>query len=380
MADNISPEPQGFLTSAEEGKATDLAALVSYALRHGGPGPWGLSARIIGLRLRGIRLRPQEYLAYALYRPGVTPAAIRAFLPARDNRAFNAALRDRRLPQMDAVIEDKLASLSWLAARGLPVAPVSALFRAGGGQAPVPVLTDVAALAAWLRRTGPEGLFGKPVDASWSRGAFAIDGPDGAEALRLADGRSAPIADLAAEIAARYPRGFLFQPRVLNESGLRRHLGAATGSLRLVTVMAADGPQILYGVLKCPAAGAMHDGPTKASRAWAPVDAATGRVGLLRRLDDPAGPDLRHWQDPGAELTGLVLPGFAAARAAVLAGHAAMAGHGILGWDVFLTDAGAMISEVNANPTHNTFQQATRQGLLAEDRAAPLQARRAAVA
>lgn len=370
----------GFLTSAEEAKKTDLPVLVDYAIRYGGPGPWGLSARTIGLRLRGIRLRPQEYLTYALYRPGVTLAYIRAFLPARDNRAFNASLRDRRLPQMDAVIADKLASLRFLAGHGPPVAPVTALFRAGGGDADVPVLGDAAALAGFLAGIGPEGQFGKPLDASWSRGAIAIDGPAGPGALRLADGRSAGAADLAAEIAASYPVGYLFQPRVRNESGLRRHLGAATGSLRLVTLLGAGGPRVLYGVLKCPAAGAMHDGPTRLARAWAPVDPATGQVGPLRRLDDPAGPDLTHWQNPDAPLAGLVLPHVAAARAAVLAGHALMPGHGILGWDVFLTDDGALISEVNANPTHNSFQQATRRGLLDRERGALLQARRAAVA
>jgi len=369
MADNTFPE--AILPGSGVGKA-DLATLVGYTVRHGGPGPFGLWWRMLRLRRTGLSV--EEYLSYALWRPEVTAAGIAAFVPASRNRALNDSLRDRRQPQLDALIEDKLATLRHLGGLGLPVAPVAAVFGADHD------LRDEAALAAYLSGIGPAGLFGKPLRSSRAKGAVGIAGPGAPGLLRLMNGREVPVAALAAEIARDWPGGYLFQPLVANAPGLRRHLGAATGSLRIVTLMEAGGPAVLYVVLKCPAPGEMHDGPTTGRRAWARVDAASGIVGAIRRLDDPAGPDLTHWQDAGEALTGLVLPHYGAAVAAVLAGHAAMPGHGALGWDVFLTETGALISEVNANPHHDVWQKATRSGLRAGAIDARIRARQAAVA
>lgn len=375
-----------WLSSAEEAKARtpDVTSEFARVRQQGGPGPWGLFLRLLALRLRRSRLQPMEYLDYGLWRPGLSRAEVAAYLPNRSRRALNDSLRDRRHPQMDAIIEDKLATLVHLVALGLPVAPVAAVFRAGvDGDAPppgVPLLADRAALVAFLSDLR-EPLFGKPLHASWARGAVAITGPGaGPGTLRLGDGRDAPVADLADEIVESYGAGYLLQPRLRIHPELRAHLGEATGSLRLVTLRGPQGPEILYAVQKCPAAGAMHDGPARGDRAWALVDPEDGKVLRLRRYRDPAGPDLTHWQNPAAPLVGSVLPHFAAARALARAGHEAMPGHGILGWDIFLTEAGAIISEVNANPDHGVYQQAARQGLLSPEFRARLAAARALAA
>lgn len=68
--------------------------------------------------------------------------------------------------------------------------------------------------------------------------------------------------------------------------------------------------------------------------------------------------DLRHWDQ---------------ALAACVAGHESFPGHGILGWDVFLTDEGALLNEVNANPGH-VYQVAAQRGMMNPDKA-PLHAR-----
>ena len=46
--------------------------------------------------------------------------------------------------------------------------------------------------------------------------------------------------------------------------------------------------------------------------------------------------------------------------------HTSFPGHGIIGWDVFLTDAGPILNEANASPGH-VYQVAAQRPLLNPD-------------
>lgn len=366
-----------------EDTPTRIAMGAAYVAAHGGPGPFRLAWGI--LRLRRAGFRTEDYIDYGLWRPGVTRRDAVAFLSTDRNRAFNDALRDMRLPQMDSLIKDKLATQSFLSGLGLPVVPTTAVFRAAteeGAALPSDAqrLVTKPGLAAFLGRIGPAGIFGKPFDESSGRGAFAADPGTSPGTLRFADGREVPVDALAAEIAGSYPRGYLLQPRIRPEAGLREHMGDIMGSLRLVTLMEREGPAVLYAVAKFPAADAMFDSGGKSPRAFAPVDSGSGRILGLRRMDDLAGPLRTHWRNPDLPVEGIVLPHYARACEIVIAGHGALPGHGVLGWDIFLTDEGPLISEVNANPAHFVYQKAAQRGLLQAEPGARLEARRRAVA
>lgn len=373
-------EGEHWLTTAEEIDAHDITVEIRYALEHGCPGIWSLLWGLVMLRMRHPHMTPVEYLRWTLYRPEVTWEEVRSYVPRRDNLPLNDSLRDRALPQMDDILSDKLKTLRFFGGRDLPVVPVLALFCDGRTEADVHLLASRAEVAAFLAsREG--GIFGKPVASSRSLGTVAIDGRDAQGNLVLANGKTVPPDVLAAEIAGSWPQGYLFQPRIHNAAILRTHMGTATGSLRITTLIGASGePEVLYAAQRCPSPGAMHDGVVLQRPSYALADIHTGQVINLPDPDDLVGPGLTHWLDPETPLVGMVLPGFAEACRIAIEGHSALPGHGILGWDIFLTDDGPLISEVNSNPMHALYQRATGKGLLAGDVGERIRARQRAVA
>jgi hypothetical protein len=361
----------GILATARQARRFDPAPHMAYVTAKGGPGALRQLVQLWRLTRRPWLFQVEEYYDYGLWRPELTREDLRAFVPLRRNRAANDSLRARSLGSWDPVIVDKLASAAHLAAHGLPSTPTLAFYAGDPAVVPrqdVPVLRDAASLRAFLADPAHYPLFGKPLAASWSNGAVNLAAVDAAaDRGTLSNGVVVALSALVAEIVADWGSGYLFQPVLRNAAVLRPHLGTATASLRLVTVMTQDGPEILYAKLKLPAATAMHDGPSRNPRGGGLVDPATGRILVARRRFDPAGPALSHWQDQATPLTGLALPHFDTARSAVLAGHRLFPGHGILGWDVILTDHGPVLNEVNANPGHAVYQQVALRGLLNPD-------------
>ncbi len=133
-------------------------------------------------------------------------------------------------------------------------------------------------------------------------------------------------------------------------------------SVRIVTLQTATGVEPFYAVLRIPAKRAMHDGDAFGTRIWGLIDLASGTITKLRNLRDPVTADVTHWLNPDEPLLGFTMPHWQAAMKAVIAAHALYPGHGLIGWDVFLTDQGALINEANGRPGH-VYQAAAARGL-----------------
>lgn len=240
------------------------------------------------------------------------------------------------------------------------------------------VLRGVEDIAAYLANAANLPLFGKPRGDSFARGAAAITGPGASGHVRFLSGEEVPIRALAEEIARDWAGGYLFQPFYRLEPGLAAHVGAAMASVRIVTLATAEGIEPWYAVIRLPARAAMHDGDAKGERIWGLIDLADGRVSRLRSLRDPEAGDLNHGNNPDLPFLGFQMPFWTEAMALVKAGHAAFPGHGVIGWDVFLTEDGAILNEANNNPGH-LYQVAAQKPLFnAEMR--PLYARALAFA
>lgn len=359
-----------YLSDTTKAGQYDLLGAMQDLAARGGPGIWHQIAAILALFVGRYKLQPEEYFTYSLYRKDRGRDFLRDFIANRRMRAFNGALL---MPQrgIDLVtLNDKLATEALLSARGLPFSRTLAAYLPEAAQPPnLPGLTTLrtaADLVAYLSDPANLPVFGKPRADSFARGAAMIAGLAGPDRLRFLDGRQAPVADIAAEIKRDWKQGYLFQPFYTCDPGLKMHAGDAMASLRIVTLWTTAGIEAWYAVIRLPAKSAMHDGDAQDERIWGLVDLDDGRIIRLRSLRDPHAGDLRHGNDPTRPFLGEVLPHWQAALDLCRRGHESFPGHGMIGWDVFLTGQGAILNEANASPGH-LYQVAAQRPLLNPD-------------
>jgi Sugar-transfer associated ATP-grasp len=359
-----------YLSAAAEAAGYDVMAAVQDLAAKGGPGPLRQAMSLIRLSLGKYKVRPEEYFTYALWRRDRGQAFVRDFISNHRMRAFNNSLNMPARGLAHDLVNDKLGTEALLAARGLPVAKTLAAYAPPGADLPdLPYLRPLRSqgeLETYLSEPTSFPVFGKPRADSFARGAAAMTGLAGDESVRFLTGESVPIAGLAAEIVRDWQQGYLFQPFYNCEATLRPHVGEAMASLRIVTLWTAEGIEPWYAVIRLPAKAAMHDGDAKGTRIWGLVNLEAGRIEKLRSLRDPHAGDLRHGNDPEQEFLGYKLPHWAEAVEMCRAGHESFPGHGIIGWDVFLTDEGAILNEANASPGH-LYQAAAQKPLLNPD-------------
>ncbi|NJS40585.1 MAG: hypothetical protein HC783_18090 [Rhodobacteraceae bacterium] len=358
----------GYLTETAEAGGIDLMASVEALAQKGGPGPVRQAFDLVRLTLSRQGVRPEEYFTYALWRKDRGRAFLKGFLPNRRTRVFNTAFQMPARGIVTHILNDKARTEAILTAKGLPVTRTVAAYLPKpdpnlAGLTGLRPLRSAGEIADFLADPANLPVFGKPRSDSFARGAAMIGAKAGADQVRFLNGKTAPIADLAAEITADWAAGYLFQPFYQCETGLRRHVGAAMASIRIVTLQTERGVEPWYAVIRLPAKSAMHDGDALEARIWGLIDLASGQVVKLRSLRDPLAPDMTCGNDPEAEFLGFTLPDWDQALTLCRLGHEAFPGHGILGWDVFLTDQGPLLNEANVNPGH-VYQVAAQRPLL----------------
>lgn len=357
-----------YLSGTAEAGQHDLMGAIQDLAARGGPGIARQAFDLLRLSLGRQGVRPEEYFTYALWRKDRGRRFIRDFLPNRRRKAFNDALRMPDRGIAEDVIADKVATEAVLAARGLPVTRTRALYLTGAAPSlpGLHLMRSAEDIAAYLSDAANLPLFGKPRDGTYAQGSALIEGLSGNGILRFMDGRDVPAAGLAKEIVEDWPGGYMFQPPYRCEASLRPHVGAAMASVRIVTLWTGSGIEPWYGVIRLPARTAMHDGDADDLRIWGLIDMDSGRITKLRPLRDPLAPDLTHGNDPDLTFLGFALPHWNSAIEACRQAHESFPGHGIIGWDVFLTDEGALLNEANSNPGH-VYQVAAQRPLLNPD-------------
>ncbi|RYG90463.1 hypothetical protein EU803_14675 [Loktanella sp. IMCC34160] len=350
------------LKSTDQADRIDLAAQMQRVRNAGGPGPWRQLLQILRARIgiRGFNL--VDYYINDFWAHGRDRSFRREYLSNGFKTRYNHALIEPKTGDQTALIEDKLATEALFRQNGLPVVETRAVIGPVPDGMELRALASVEEVADFLLDPRNLPLFAKPRTDSFARGAASIlsADPETGE-LTLGDGTTCQAAALAGEMH-QTAGGYLLQTLYRCEAGMQKHAGIATPAPRICTIRTSAGVRPFYAVLRLPAATAMHDGGSKDERAWARIDVDTGEVGHLYKLLDPVAPTRTHWCDPDRALTGTCLPHWSEAVAACVAGHDLFPAHGILGWDVFLTETGAVLNEVNANPAP-IYQLAARRGL-----------------
>ncbi|WP_135450179.1 sugar-transfer associated ATP-grasp domain-containing protein [Tabrizicola caldifontis] len=358
---------QQILTHKPQGRWFDFRAATLGAAQLRGVSTFriGLDVLLLG-RGRG-KLTSQEYFLEGAWQPGLNWAQRRAFLGLRAGKALNLSLQPPFTPELRQKTQNKFAAASGFQAAGLAMPRRLGIVAAEDPGSGAEWLSSREALTDFLQRPGILPCFGKPVFGSTGRGAVSLIGlePDGR--IRLGNGQTVPLAALVQEIWETHARGFLFEELQHPHPDLARMIGPVIGTLRVVTVHDGSAPEVLYTVQKMPGKAAMVDSSAGPLGGYAAIDTYSGRVLRLQDRRRLGGTPMEANHVTGAPMVGETLPEFDAALAAARAAHATLPELGVLGIDMFLTDKGPVMTEVNSSPFHSVYQAAFARGLLNPD-------------
>lgn len=351
------------LARTKEAATIALPQAMARAQRETGKSVFAQAREMLVLRRGPGGITPQEYIANRLFDDArFTMADKRAFLGVAGEHAVDRVCNaDHR---WRAPVKDKIVFAAMMRGLGFPVPELVAFHHARRRcfmGADLRTRDDLLAFLRGLDRP----VFGKPLGGRWSLGAASLEGYDAAtDTVRTLGGAAIGAGDLADQIGAFAAEGYLFQERLEPHPVLAQACGPALGTVRLLTAMTPEGPELMAAVWKVIGGGNIADNFWRRGNMLAAVEGESGTV--LRVASGLGHEAVTHENHPdsGVPLVGLVLPDWQAARATCLSAATALAGLRLIGWDVALTPRGPVIVEANTLPAFNLHQIATGRGLL----------------
>jgi hypothetical protein len=308
------------------------------------------------------RIKPIEYFVQGVWLGRTRD--IPTFVGAKSNRVTNRNLTATGPLDCWDMMTDKFVTGALLAKHGFPVPEVRAVY-ASARRFPEDILTltTAAELARWIGDPANLPVFAKPNDGTMALGSVPIM----AAARGAVDigGRVVDPLDLAREVAAHYPNGWLLQEQLRQPDDIEAMIGPGIGTVRVVTLWEEPGPEVLYGVWRVPPVGTWVDAAIHGAPNVGCTLDAEGRVTSAMQGDLLSGAPISHSLiNPGVALTGYQLAQWPEMTAICKAAHRLFPGHALIGWDIAMTGRGPVISEVNASPLHLSYQRAFKKGFL----------------
>jgi hypothetical protein len=283
---------------------------------------------------------------------------------ARRNRDLAVEINYRH--DWYGLLDDKVASIAYLSAYGLPTAKITAIvaprLKSGAGH----ILRDREALRQFLMTSEAYPLFGKPVEGYQSLGAIALRGPHPEDAtLEQIDGSRIDVAAFIEDIFNYYyDGGYLFEQFLSpHEDAMRLH-GERLGTARILTLSDGDGAWIFRASWKIPAGSNIADNFWRSGNLLAKLNVATGAI---ERAVAGSGLDMKiasQHPDTGAALVRACLPCWAQMREVALDAARLMRHVPMIGWDIAATAQGPVIVEMNETPDLFLSQFAHAEGAL----------------
>ncbi len=271
------------------------------------------------------------------------------------------------------VTQDKLLFHAAATGAGLPVPELLAVVHSSREAVGKPALATAAATAGLLSDPALYPFFAKPIAGIYSLGAISADRLDARATVYLADGSDSSTADLAADLTAD-KGGMLIQRRLSPAAGIARDFGNRLWSIRLLVLLAEDGPKITRAVAKIPAPGNVADNFWRSGNMIAALNLETGTIErVVRGTGMEMDVDFDH-PETGKRMVGAVLPDWPALLDVVRRAARTFPGVRTQSWDVALTDGGPVLLEVNWGGDLNLAQLAYGCGVLDQQYAAHLEA------
>jgi hypothetical protein len=308
------------------------------------------------------RVDPATYYAHQLYDAplGLGESAYYLGRTEMKNGLYSLlnALRHSD-PKFGLSLSEKVIFTADCLQAGLPVPPVLAVARGG----------------RWERIPAAEAfdgdLFSKPVRGRGAAAARAYRGI-GDGTYRADDGAVLTLQDLLERIAAasRY-QPLLVTRRLENHPEIADLAGQSLITFRVFTCLDAAGTPVVTHAMLRTLSKLEPDWNTEEEFAAA-IDLATGRLQPMCG-DANMAPDAWFDRHPktGAPVAGRVIAHWPEVAALAVRAHRAFSGRTIVGWDLALTQAGAVVIEGNSDPdTH--FLQRVHRRMIGRSPLAPL--------
>lgn len=353
------------LKTAPAPRDLDIVKAMLWVTETYGKGRFRQFAEIAAMALSPQKMQPKDYYLYGLFRPEIGPEQRKSYVFIRSGRLLNARLSPQHMGSQSNLLHHKVLAGLLLERAGLPVMPILAYHGRDVFARSLTRLEDAAAIAAFLAEPSNLPCFGKPVFGTFGLGVVGVlAAEDEGRVLRLTDGQVVATADLAAEIAALFPQGYIFQPLIRQHPVLEACNGLSVGMMRVVTLRLRDGPRLLYAVQRMPAAETMSDSTSGQPYVAALLDPATGRILRAQSMGKMVTSPATHSPAKGVAINTVVVPHLDRAVSVALDAHRMFPAHGVLGFDIAIREDGPVISEINSNPYHHVYQRPADRGLL----------------
>ncbi|HJU30831.1 MAG TPA: sugar-transfer associated ATP-grasp domain-containing protein [Hyphomicrobiaceae bacterium] len=276
------------------------------------------------------------------------------------------------------LMRNKLAVTTLLGGYGFPVIPTLALYSDAISMRGFPIFRDPGALARFLRASHDYPLFGKPMDSQRSLGSIGLDAYVPRTDCLMAGARSIPVADFAAAVAEHYKGGYIFQRRVSPHAAVSAAVGDRLATVRAITILTEEGPQLLRALWKVPVGSNVADNFWRTGNLLATLDLESGRVLRVVRGTGLALEEVTHHPDTGAQIVGFEVPNWNQIVSLAKEAASTLPEVPLIGWDMAAVEGGALIVEPNFTPDFFMTQLADRRGMLDAPFTAFLEARKAA--
>lgn len=362
----MTKEPTSILKLGRISLGLDYREAFETVKRASGMGALRQSFEILRHSLGRGRFSPSEYYLEGLWRPELSAEERASFISEHASTKLNRQLSPLDESSLNGLLTDKLLTGLVLRSAGFPALAPRAVFGKLVRVPGVKRLSSAREIAEFLGQEDNLPVFGKPLHASLSIGAGSfVSLADSGQSLVLGNGRVVGLKALAEEIASNFPRGYVFEPLIRQHPEVERVTGLAVGGLRVLTLRNPDDVEVLYTVQRLPAVGAMMDASHLGNPySTALIDHETGRVLRAQAMNSMAAESLETSPVTGVRFDSVVLPFMKEAHDLALDVHRMLARPGVLGFDMALTAKGPLITEINGNPFHTTYQRAANRGLL----------------
>lgn len=317
---------------------------------------------IVRLRRGPGKLSAKEYFDYRLFDPDIADADRLTFV----GRWAKGAVYQAQDPQWCGVGNDKLLSYLFLAANGLPIPPVLAVYHESRHYPGATLLHSPDAFEAWLRDPGNYPFFAKPAAGAFGEDAYFVVSLDKAtDCIVTVNDERLPIAAFAAHHWKRHLGGLVLQQVIRPHPDLVERIGNRVGTARIFTMQSDAGPVIHRAVYRIPTGTNFTDNFSLGSKGngFATIDIATGMLTDVFSGIGLGKQRIETHPDTGKRLAGFVLPHWDRTLEMVRLGQSALLGLRTLGWDVAFTAGGPVIVEFNTHAGY-ALLQATGKGLV----------------